>query len=216
MILKPKLELLIATSNPGKVRELQEVLRELPVSLRHLAEFPSITAVEETGSTYEDNAILKALAYSEQTGMCALTDDSGLEVDALGGKPGVLSARFGGEGASDRDRTRRLLKELLPYKNDERKARFVCCVAFAGWPQSDCEARRTTPQVLRVEEGRCEGVITPEARGAMGFGYDPIFIPDSYNETFGELPAHVKRILSHRGKALSKMRLFLDQFLKQT
>lgn len=216
MILKPRLELLIATRNAGKIRELQETLRELPITLRHLAEFPDVSPVEEVGRTYEDNAILKALSYSEQTGICALADDSGLEVDALGGMPGVLSARFRGENASDQARTEKLLSVLAPYQDRERAARFVCCMAVAGWPISDSEPRATEPRVLYVSEGKCEGLIGLEPRGTGGFGYDPIFLPVGYDETFGELSGEVKRSLSHRARALSAMRMFLSQFLTLT
>ena len=210
------LELLIATHNAGKTRELQQALRSLPITLRYLAEFPEIATIDETGQTYEENAILKALGYAEQTGICALGDDSGLEVDALGGKPGVLSARFGGEDASDQDRTKKLLRELESHQDRERSARFVCCMAFAGWQSISSEARTTPPRVLNVSEGKCEGVITTEPRGAGGFGYDPIFIPLGYDETFGELSKDVKATLSHRAKALAAMREFLNSFLKQT
>jgi XTP/dITP diphosphohydrolase len=210
------LELLIATHNAGKIRELQETLRELPITLRYLAEFPHVSTVEETGDTYEENAILKALAYAEQTGLCAVGDDSGLEVDALGGRPGVLSARFGGENASDQDRTEKLLRELLSHRDRERTARFICCIAFVGWQLSGPVSRTDAPRVLNVSEGICEGVIAPEPRGTGGFGYDPVFIPSGYNESFGELAAQVKSTLSHRAKALSATREFLSQFLRAT
>ncbi len=215
-MLKPRLEVLIATRNAGKIRELQDTLRELPITLRYLAEFPKVSSVEEVGKTYQDNAILKALGYSAQTGVCALADDSGLEVDVLGGMPGVLSARFGGENASDQDRTEKLLNELKPYQDRERAARFVCCMAFAGWQLSDSNTRATKPRVLNVSEGKCEGMIGLEPRGTRGFGYDPIFIPHGFGATFGELPGEVKRGLSHRAKALSAMRMFLSQFITLT
>ena len=210
------LELLIATHNVGKIRELQQTLRELPITLRYLAEFPEIATIDETGETYEANAILKARGYAEQTGICALGDDSGLEVDALGGKPGILSARFGGNNASDQDRTKKLLREIEPHQDRERTARFVCCMAFAGWESRNPEPRTTPPRILNVSEGTCEGMITTEPRGAGGFGYDPIFIPHGYSKTFGELSKDVKATLSHRAKALAAMRKFLNSFLKQT
>jgi len=216
MIRKPRLEVLIATSNAGKILELQDALHGLPVKLRYLAEFPDVSPVEEVGHTYEENAILKALGYAAQTGVSALADDSGLEVVALGGIPGVLSARFGGENASDRDRTEKLLGLLMPYQDRERAARFVCCMAFAGWQPSDSEGQPPQPRVLNVSQGTCEGLIRVEPRGTCGFGYDPLFIPHGYAETFGELPEEVKRRLSHRAKALSAMRTFLTQFLALT
>ena len=216
MIFKPRLEVLIATRNAGKIIELQDALRELPITLRLLSEFPAVSPVEEVGETYQENAILKAIGYSSQTGICALADDSGLEVDALGGIPGVLSARFGGENASDGDRTEKLLNALTPYQDKQRAARFVCCMAFANGQMIDSEGRATEPQVLNVSEGTCEGLIALQQRGTRGFGYDPIFIPHGYAETFGELPEEVKSVMSHRAKALTAMRAFLSQFLTLT
>ncbi len=212
---KAGIELLIATSNAGKIRELQEMLRGLPIALRHLREFPEVSPVEEVGSTYEENAVLKALGYSEQTGLLALADDSGLEVDALGGMPGVLSARFGGDNVSDRARTDKLLEKMSTFENSQRAARFVCSMAIAGCSSIDA-GPTSKPRVLNISEGRCEGMIAKESRGSRGFGYDPVFIPESYDETFGELTGEVKARLSHRAKALEKMRMFLEQFLKQT
>ena len=212
MIRKPHLQVLIATGNAGKILELEDALHELPVKLRYLAEFPDVSPIEEVGHTYEENATLKALGYAAQTGISALADDSGLEVAALGGNPGVFSARFGGENASDCERTEKLLGLLMPYQDRERAARFVCCMAFAGWQPSDSEGQPPQPQVLNVSEGTCEGLIGVESRGTRGFGYDPIFIPHGYAKTFGELPEEVKRRLSHRAKALSAMRTFLTEF----
>jgi len=214
MILKPKVELLIATHNFGKVRELEQTLRELPITLRYLAEFPNIETVDETGETYEENAILKALGYAKQTGLCALGDDSGLEVAQLGGRPGVLSARYGGANATDQDRTQKLLGELLPSR--DRTARFVCSMAVAGWQTVNSGEGLEEPRVLNVSQGICSGVIALEPRGTSGFGYDPVFIPSGYDQTFGELPDDVKARLSHRAKALSATRTFLALFLKAT
>lgn len=215
MILKPRMELLIATHNAGKIREIQQALAGLPITLRYLTEFASVSTVEETANTYEANAILKALGYAQQTGLYALADDSGIEVDALDGLPGVLSARFGGDGASDQDRRQKLLGELLPHRNCEPTARFVCLMAVAGWPSTTSNPNKNAPQVLNVSEGTCEGAIAEESRGMGGFGYDPIFIPSGYKETFGELSAEVKARLSHRAKALVATRAFLTQFLTQ-
>lgn len=208
------MELLIATYNNGKIRELEQALRGLPITLRYLKDFPIASLVEETGETYEDNAVLKALAYSEQTGLYALADDSGLEVKALNGRPGVRSARFGGENASDSDRTQRLLQELVAYEAGERGARFVCYMAFAATPKP-CDFPSAKTQVLNISEGICEGTIAREPRGAGGFGYDPVFIPTGHEATFGELSPEIKSVLSHRAKAVSAMRLFLTQFLRQ-
>lgn len=210
------MELLIATHNTGKIRELEQALRGLPITFRHLTDFPNTSVVEETGNTYKENAVLKAVSYSEQTGLYALADDSGLEVDALNGTPGVRSARFGGENASDSDRTEKLLQELLPYQGTERAARFVCCIALASGPANATNLGTAASQVVNIAQGICDGKIALAPRGTGGFGYDPVFIPAGYEATFGELSADVKAKLSHRSKALSEMRLFLTQFLRPT
>lgn len=192
-------ELLIATSNKGKIAELQLLLASFPLRLRSLAEFPNIEDVEETGATFADNAILKARAYAGQTNLWALADDSGLEVDALGGAPGVFSARYGGAGLTDAERIERLLAELSQRPEQERRARFICVIAIA-----DMQG-----QIVNISTGRCEGLIAPAPRGTQGFGYDPIFIPDGFEQTFGELPSEVKQDISHRALALQAARAFL-------
>ena len=206
---RPRLELLIATGNLGKIREIGESLRSLPLTLRYLQEFPDIPPVEEVGQTYKENAILKALSYSKHTGVFALADDSGLEVDALGGAPGVLSARYGGDRASDRERTDKLLMALSRYPGQARTARFVSCMALAGWHWGEDEPYNSDAHVLHVSEGRCEGLIIERPRGNNGFGYDPVFVPTGYDRTFGELPAQIKNVISHRAQALAAMRQFL-------
>lgn len=208
MIHRPRLEVLIATGNPGKIREIRESLRALPLKLRYLEEFPDISPVEEVGQTYKENAILKTLRYSKHEGVCALADDSGLEVDALGGIPGVLSARYGGDHASDQERTEKLLMALSPHHGQARTARFVCCMALAGWPLGS-QASSDDPRLLHVSEGKCEGLIVKEPRGNNGFGYDPVFVPTGYDRTFAELPAEIKNVISHRAQALAAMREFL-------
>jgi XTP/dITP diphosphohydrolase len=205
-----RLEVLIATSNRGKVREIQEALGTSQVKLRYLEDFPHISPVEETGETYRENAILKALNYSKQTGVCALADDSGLEVDALGGMPGVRSARFGGHGALDQDRIKKLLVALSQYPDRKRTARFICCMALANWKRGELAA---DARVLSVAEGKCEGLITHESRGANGFGFDPVFKPSGYDATFAEMSPDVKRLISHRAQALASIRDFLNHRL---
>ena len=216
MTQNPKPDILIATRNPGKVREIREALRSSPVKLRHLDEFPNVSAIEEVGQTYEENALLKALGYSKQTGLCALADDSGLEVDALGGMPGVFSARFGGEHLSDRERTEKLLVELSQCVDSASAARFVCSMVLAGWGPGEKLADRTEPRLLSVTEGACKGFIINALRGVNGFGFDPVFMPIGYRETFAELPGEVKGKISHRAQALAAMRVFLDRWLAQT
>jgi XTP/dITP diphosphohydrolase len=209
-------EILIATHNAGKIREVSQALQSLPVRIRYLHEFANIRAVDEVGLTYQENAALKALGYAEQTGLCALADDSGLEVEVLGGKPGIYSARFGGEGATDKDRNQKLLEELSQQADHNRTARFVCCMAFAGWPRGRESVSGTGLKLLNVSEASCEGAITFEPKGTNGFGFDPLFVPAGYVETFSELPDEVKANISHRAKALSATRAFLDRWLVQT
>ena len=198
------LDLLIATRNEGKAREFAELLCELPVRVRRLAEFPHATEVEETGETFAENAALKARAYVAQTGLWALADDSGLEVEALGGAPGVRSARYAGPRASDTERVTRLLAELEKTPDKERRARFVCVVALARPEAPDVE----------LFTGTCEGRIARAPRGSQGFGYDPVFIPDGHAQTFGELSSEIKNRISHRAFALAAAAAFLKQLLR--
>jgi XTP/dITP diphosphohydrolase len=213
MILSPRLEILVATRNPGKTREIQEALRFLPIKLRSLNEFQNVSPVDEVGRNYEENAVIKALAYSRQTGVYSLADDSGLEVDALGGMPGVFSARFGGDHASDPERINKLLVALSHHSDKKRTARFVCCMALVGWQQKQETVNMDDPRLLKVTQGRCEGVIAHASRGTHGFGFDPVFVPAGYNATFAELPDKVKATISHRALALHAMRAFLDRGL---
>lgn len=207
-----RLEILVATQNPGKIREVDEALQSQPVTLHYLNEF-RITAADEVGKTYQENAALKALSYATQTGLCALADDSGLEVDALDGEPGVRSARYAGEQASDEDRISKLLSALAKQKDPNRGAHFVCCMALAGWESRDGQFEGEVPRLLTVVQARCEGAITFQARGTSGFGFDPIFQPAGYEETFAELPSEVKARISHRAQALVAIRTFLNNWL---
>lgn len=207
------LEILIATGNPGKIQEIQAALTSLPIKLRYLEEFQNISTIAEVGHTYEDNAVLKALGYAKQTGLCALADDSGLEVDALNGMPGVFSARFGGDHASDQQRIEKLLSVLSEQGGQSPTAHFVCCMVLAGWRSTADQFDKAEPILLRVTEAKCEGVITTAQRGEGGFGYDPIFVPAGYDATFAELPAATKAKISHRALALEAMREFLVHWL---
>ncbi|HVQ39866.1 MAG TPA: RdgB/HAM1 family non-canonical purine NTP pyrophosphatase [Pyrinomonadaceae bacterium] len=208
-----RVEILVATSNPGKLLEIQEALRGLPVNLASLQDFSDISSVDEVGETYEENAVLKALSYATQSGVWALADDSGLEVDALDGKPGVRSARYG--GSSDRERIAKLLVELAQRPEQARTARFVCCMVLAGWPIGVQRDNRV-PQVLHVSQANCEGGIISELRGNNGFGYDPVFVPVGHDQTLAELPLEVKNLISHRAKALIAMREFLNRWIAPT
>jgi XTP/dITP diphosphohydrolase len=196
---KMPLELLIATRNPGKVREVQSLLGSLTLRLRSLSEFPATREVEETGATFAANAAIKARAYAAQTGCWTLADDSGLEVEALNGAPGVFSARYGGPESTDARRIELLLDALSRTGDKARRARFVSVIAIAD-PSSN---------LMELFTGTCEGRIAREARGSGGFGYDPIFIPDGYEHSFGELPLSVKQQISHRAHALQAALPFL-------
>lgn len=193
----PRRELVLASENPGKLAELRHVLgaeaRALGLCLRSLAELPG-AALPPEGAEYASNAIAKARAAARATGRLAIGDDSGLEVDALGGAPGPLSARYGGPGLDDAARSARLLAALAGVPDDRRGARFVCVAALAT-PEGDARAVR----------GECAGRIVHVPRGAGGFGYDPIFQPDGERATMAELPAAVKQRLSHRGRALAAL-----------
>jgi XTP/dITP diphosphohydrolase len=194
-------ELLIATSNAGKIRELTALLANLPLRLRQLSEFPQIKEVEETGETFAENASLKARLYSRETNLWTLADDSGLEVDALGGAPGVLSARYAGPNATDEERNARLLAELSRTNDEQRTARFICATALHDPSTGTTE----------IFDGRCEGHIAKLPRGHNGFGYDPLFVPDGYAHTFGELSEVVKQQISHRARALAAVRVYLNE-----
>lgn len=196
------LEILVATKNPGKITELSELLRGIPVRLRGLNEFENVVEPEETGRTFMENAQLKASYYSRLTGLTALADDSGLEVRALGGAPGVLSARYAGRSATDSDRIAKLLKELAAIRGNDRAARFVCAMAVA---EGD-------GKVAFSAEGVCRGRIVSIPRGRNGFGYDPVFAPEGYEETFGELPSGIKQKISHRAQAIEKIIRFLGDY----
>lgn len=193
--------ILIATGNPGKVRELSRLFRVVDIDFRGLADFPNIIEVPETGSTFAENAKLKAVGYAEQTKTASLADDSGLVIDALGGAPGVLSARYGGDVAFDR-KMEMVLAEMKKATDKTRAARFVCAMTIVD----------KTGRILAEVEGVCEGRIAEHPRGNGGFGYDPIFIPDGYNATFGELDDAVKAEISHRARAVAKIMRYLLAF----
>lgn len=194
--------LLLGTRNPGKVKEITSILEDSGWSFSSLQEFKNVGLAEENGATYTDNAIAKARFYASATGLWALADDSGMEVSALGGAPGVFSARYAGENASDGDRRELLLSELARVGDKERRARFVSAVAIAN----------ADGVVLNVSKGICEGTITFAPRGEGGFGYDPLFVPDGFDQTFAELPESVKNRISHRARALMKTNDFLKSY----
>jgi XTP/dITP diphosphohydrolase len=188
--------LLVATRNDGKLEELRQLLGEFPLDLYGLADFPGVIAVPETGDSFIENASLKAAGYAKQTGLLTLADDSGLEVHALDGAPGVFSARYAGEGASDAERTTKLLSELSTFPAPKRTARFVSAIAIANGEG----------QILNTSVGTCDGHIDFAPRGSRGFGYDPVFIPIESDKTFAELEPGIKNQISHRARALLSAR----------
>jgi len=185
--------LVVASANAGKVREIEALLAPWPIDVRSLAACPPVVLPDE-GTDYAANAVAKARAVAEQLGECAIADDSGIEVEALGGRPGPRSARYGGAGLEDADRVARLLAELGDRPPEERGARFVCWAALVH-PDGR----------VAVVEGVCPGRILDAPRGSGGFGYDPIFRPEGYEVSMAELPAAVKDAISHRGRAIRRL-----------
>jgi len=197
------MKLLVATHNPGKVQEYRELLSELPADLVFPAELGLDIRVVESGDSFEENAVLKARAFSQASGFLTLADDSGLEVDALGGAPGVRTARYAGHGASDADRYQLLLHNLEGVPWEARTARFRCVVALA-----------TPDGQLHTAEGRCEGVIALAPSGEHGFGYDPVFYMPEYGCTMAELDSAIKNRVSHRARAVQAAWPILEALLK--
>ena len=186
--------MLIATNNSGKVEEYRRLLGYLPVELTTPSNEGMTEEPDETGDTFEENALIKARFYSEATGLPALADDSGIEVDALNGEPGVRSARYGGmQEASDDDRNKLLLSKLSHVPWEERTARFRCAVAMV-WPDAGEE----------TFQGACQGFVAFETSGQKGFGYDPLFYYPNFDKTFGQVDAEAKDSVSHRGIAARK------------
>lgn len=189
------MKLLVATNNPGKIREYQALFAELDLESVGLAEVGITTDVDETGQTFEENARLKATVYGQASGVLTLADDSGLEVEALGGAPGVYSARYAGKGATDADRYRKLLAALVGVPWEKRAARFRCVIALV-WPDGR----------LETFDGQCNGVISFEPKGTNGFGFDPVFYMPEHGCTMAELPDQVKNRVSHRARAAALAR----------
>jgi XTP/dITP diphosphohydrolase len=192
--------IILATRNPGKLREIRAILSGVGVDVEGpdgVPGIPGVPEIEETGATLDENAFIKARTVFAITGLPAISDDSGLEVDALGGAPGVISARYAGENVTYDDNNRKLLDALSGIPADRRTARFRCVAAYAG------------PAGEHSVEGRCEGRIASAPAGSGGFGYDPLFIPDGFDRTFAELPAEVKNAVSHRSAAFRRMGEYL-------
>jgi XTP/dITP diphosphohydrolase len=194
-------KLLIATNNPGKLHEYQEILADLPVTLTWPAAEGLTLDPEETGQTFEENAIIKATAFARASGLLTLADDSGLEIDALGGEPGVYSARFGGTAKNDHvGRYQLVLTKLANVPPEQRTARFRCVVALADGAH-----------LLDTAQGAVEGVIAFAPQGDNGFGYDPIFFVPELNYTMAQLTSTDKHRISHRARAVQAARPLLEQ-----
>jgi XTP/dITP diphosphohydrolase len=196
--------IVIASRNEHKIEEIRRLLARLDVDVLSLKDYPDAPEVDEDGAAFQDNALKKARVIARFTGLTALADDSGLEVDSLGGQPGVRSARFAGETASDAENNRKLLRCLAEVPSEERQAQFRCVIALVS---------RTGAESL--VEGTCQGVIIEEERGSGGFGYDPLFLLPHLGKTFAELSMEEKNELSHRGKALQQVLPIVQEWLEQ-
>ncbi|MDP2942433.1 MAG: XTP/dITP diphosphatase [Candidatus Omnitrophota bacterium] len=193
------LEITISSRNKEKKRELKSLLKGLKIKVLDLNDFPAAPKVEEKGKTFEENAATKALTVARFTKRLTLADDSGLEVEALGGRPGVYSARFAGENATYEANNRKLLRALERIPKLKRKAKFVCVIAIAD-----------KNKLVGLVRGECIGRITFEPKGRNGFGYDPVFFSPKYNKTFSQLSSKEKNSVSHRGRALKKAKVLIQ------
>lgn len=191
-------ELIVATRNRGKMREIQELLKDLDLKVTCLLDHHDLPEIEEDGETFRQNAVKKALVIGRHTGKLVLGEDSGLEVAALENRPGIYSARFAGPQATDQTNNAKLLRLLSGIPLEKRAARYRCLAALA---QGD--------NILAVFSGTCRGLIALKPRGQNGFGYDPLFFVPRYQKTFGELAPSIKARISHRARALSRLRDFL-------
>lgn len=193
-------ELVVATGNKGKLREFGELLQGVVDTILSPADFPGFPEVEEDGDTFEANAIKKAMSAARFTGKPVLADDSGLSVDYLGGHPGVHSARFAGESATDADNNALLLRELDGVPAEQRGAAFHCVIALC-FPDGSCQ----------TFDGSLPGVVLEAPRGSGGFGYDPLFLVPEYGQTFSELPMEIKNSISHRGRAMQMLKAAMEK-----
>lgn len=192
--------LVLATRNPGKTKEIRELLEDFPVDIKNLDDFGPIPEIEEDGATFDENAFKKASFTARILGIPALGDDSGLEVAALNGAPGIYSARYAGTDASDQENNTKLLREMEGEK--DRSAAFTCLISIA-----------VPCGVALTYEGRCEGMISTTPAGENGFGYDPVFYYPALDKTFGQLSSEEKNRISHRGKALTEVKQEFDKVL---
>lgn len=200
-MLNSGLNLVLATSNQGKLAEFRLKLAETSISVISLSDFSTIVEIDETGSTFAENSTLKAAGYALQTVSPTLADDSGLEISALSGRPGIHSARYGGD-ITFAEKMCNVLEEIRTSGSTNRQARFVSAITFADH----------NGNVIQTVEGICEGHLAFEPRGNGGFGYDPIFIPNGFSQTFGELTDAIKGQISHRAQAITKIMPYLRDF----
>jgi XTP/dITP diphosphohydrolase len=194
-------ELIVASRNKGKVGEIKELLADLPFKVTSLLDYPRIPDIIEDGKTYSANAFKKACSVARATGKMAMADDSGIEVKVLGNAPGIYSARFAGEGASEKARNKKLFAMLKGVPMHKRQARYRCVIALVNGKG----------QELGIVQGTCSGYVTTRNIGKNGFGFDPLFLLKRYNKTFGQLPSTLKAKISHRARALKKFRVLLSQ-----
>lgn len=196
------IELIIATTNPGKLREIKEFLKDFHLRITSLSDYPDAPKVEEDGKNFAQNALKKAVTIALYTGKLTLGEDSGLEVKALGNKPGIYSARFSGANATDKKNNAKLLRVLRGVPLRKRQARYRCFAALVDGKG-----------IIDVVSGTCAGLIALRGRGNNGFGYDPLFFLPRYNKTFGELDLAIKAKISHRARALSKVKKVLKKYI---
>lgn len=197
-------ELLVATRNAGKIRELKLLLKDYPIKVTSLLDYPDMPEIDEDANTFEGNASKKALVIAQHTGRIVMGEDSGLSVEALDGRPGVYSARYAGENATDQQNNNKLLEELKGVSMSRRKACYHSCIALAN-----------SKGVIGVVSGTCHGLIATEPHGTNGFGYDPLFIVPQYHKTFGQLNPSIKAEISHRAWALKKFKMEFGDYLKK-
>jgi XTP/dITP diphosphohydrolase len=194
-------EIIIATRNQGKLREIKDLLEGLGFNVTSLKDYPDTPNIIEDGKTFTQNAIKKAASMALYTKKLVLGEDSGIEIKALNNRPGIYSARYSGEMATDKKNNAKLLKELKGVPPAKRQARYRCCMALVD-----------KTGMIKVFSGSCSGVIAAQERGTNGFGYDPLFIIPRYKKTFGELDPAIKAKISHRAKALAKVKKFLQGY----
>lgn len=194
-------ELIVATKNKGKLREIKSLLDGMGFNVTSLADYPGAPDILEDGKSYKENALKKARVISEYTKKLVLGEDSGIEIEALGNRPGIYSARFAGEQATDNDNNKKMIRLLEGVKDNKRAARYRCYAALVDGEK-----------IVGVVSGSCKGYITQNPRGTNGFGYDPYFLIKKYNKTFGELDPSIKSAMSHRARAFRKVKKLLEVY----